>query len=141
MSRVRTGTVRVDGLRDLNRALKALGPEFQKELKEANIDVATFVANDARSAAYAQGGVAAKAAPSIKPTRTTGSAGVAIGGGAYPFAGGAEFGSIKYKQFQPWRGNDSGAGYFLYPSIRANSDRIVTEYTKALDDIMRRYNL
>lgn len=141
MSKVRTGQVRVDGLRDLNRALKALGPEFQAELKAANIDVAELVADDARAAAYSQGGVAAKTAPSLKATRTSGSAGVGLGGSAYPFAGGAEFGSIKHKQFKPWRGNDSGAGYFLYPSIRDNSERIVSEYMGALNEILRKYNL
>lgn len=139
MARIRTGDVKVDGLRELNAALKAIGPDARKELKAASKKVADFVANDARSAAYSIGGVAAHVAPSIKPVASiAGSAGVSIGGAAFPMAGGAEFGSLKYRQFQPWRGSGSDAGYFLYPAIRQDVDRIVTEYTSAIDDIIKR---
>jgi hypothetical protein len=136
--KIRSGTVKVDGLAELSRALKAIGPDAQKELREASKRVATFVANDARSAAYSIGGVAAHVAPSIKPVGGVVGAGVAFGGAAYPMAGGAEFGAYKYKQFKPWRGNDSGAGYFVYPAIRQDADRIETEFTAAVDDIIKR---
>ena len=118
--RIRTGFIQVDGLRELDAALKSLGPELRKELRTTNKAVATLVANDARSAAYSIGGVAAHVAPSIKASAGTQSAGVALGGPAYPMAGGAEFGAgqdrmrdrrtgqyIGFRQFQPWRGNSS----------------------------------
>lgn len=136
--KIRSGTVQVEGLRELSRALKAIGPDAQKELKDASKRVAAFVADDARAAAYSIGGVAAHVAPSIKPTGGVAGAGVAMGGASYPMAGGAEFGSYKYKQFKPWRGNSTGAGYFLYPTIRENADRIQTEFTDAVDDIIKR---
>jgi hypothetical protein len=137
-SKIRSGTVKVDGLRELNRALKAIGPEAQKELKEASKTVATFVAADARSSAFSQGGVLGHIAPSIKPVGGVSGAGVAFGGAAYPMAGGAEFGSIRYKQFKPWRGNNSDAGYAIYPAIRQDADRIVTEFTDAVDRIIKK---
>lgn len=137
--KIRSGTVQVDGLRELNAALKAIGPDARKELKEASARVAGFVAADARAAAYTVGGVAAHVAPSIRPVASiAGASGVALGGAAYPMAGGAEFGGIKYKQFKPWRGNSSDAGYFLYPAIRQDADRIETEFTEAVDDIIKR---
>lgn len=136
--KIRTGTVQVTGLPELSRALKAIGPDAQKELRDASKRVATFVANDARSAAQSIGGVAAHVAPSIKPVGGVSGAGVAMGGAAYPMAGGAEFGSLRFKQFKPWRGNGSDAGYFLYPSIRRDADRIQTEFTDAVDDIIKR---
>lgn len=136
--KIRSGTVKVAGLPELSRALKAIGPEAQKELKEASRRVATFVANDARSAAHSLGGVAAHVAPSIKPVGGVSGAGVAGGGAAYPMFGGAEFGSMRFKQFQPWRGNSSDAGYFMYPAIRQDADRIETEFTAAVDDIIKR---
>jgi hypothetical protein len=136
--KIRSGTVKVDGLAELNRALKALGPEAQKELKAASRRVADFVAKDAASAARTIGGVAAHVAPSIKPVGGVSGAGVAFGGSAYPMAGGAEFGSIRFKQFKPWRGNSSDAGYFIYPAIRQDADRIETEFTGAVDDIIKR---
>ena len=119
--KIRSGTVKVDGLRELNAALKAIGGEAQKELREASKRVAGFVADDARSAAYTIGGVAAHVAPSIKPV-----------------FGGAEFGSMRFKQFKPWRGNGSDAGYFMYPAIRQDADRIETEFTDAVDHIIKR---
>lgn len=141
MARIRSGDIRVTGLSELNRRLRALGPDVQKELKETNRSVAEFVADDARGAARSIGGVAAKVAPSIKAKGGNTSAGVSFGGAAYPMAGGAEFGSIKYKQFKPWRGNGSDAGYFVYPAIRQDAERITTEYTHALDRLMRRHGL
>jgi len=137
-SRISTGTVKIDGLRELNKALREIGPEAEKELRAASKSVAELVANDARAAAHTIGGVAAHVAPSIRAVAGVKSAGVGIGGARYPMAGGAEFGSYRYKQFKPWRGNSSDAGYFLYPSIRRDADRIVTEYTAALDGVIRR---
>ncbi len=134
--KIRSGTVKVQGLRELNKALKALGPEAQKELREASKSVASFVASDAKSAAYALGGVAGHVAPSIGAVGGVSGAGVAFGGAAYPMAGGAEFGSYRYKQFKTWRGNGPDAGYFVYPSIRQDADRIVTEFTDAVDRII-----
>lgn len=134
--------VRVEGLNELNRALRQMGgPELQKELKEAGKTVAEKVASDARTNAMSLGGVAAKVAPSIKASARNTGAGVRFGGAKYPFAGGAEFGSLQFKQFKPWRGNTSDAGYFLYPSIRSNSDTIADEYLSAVEDLARRNGL
>lgn len=133
--------MQVEGLNELNRALKALGPELQKELKQTNLDVAQLVADDARGIAHSLGGVAAHVAPSIQAKGYTTSAGVGFGGPGYPMAGGAEFGSIRFKQFKPWRGNGADAGYFVYPAIRQDADRITTEYTEAIDDLMRKVGL
>lgn len=153
-TRVRSGLVQVDGLTQLNRALKAMGPETQKKLKLANRTVADFVAGDARSAAASLGGVAAYVAPSIKPVGGVSSAGVAFGGAAYPMAAGAEFGAgrntrrdrktgtyLGFNQFDEWTGNGSDAGYFIYPTIRQDADRIETEYTTALDRLLKEVGL
>lgn len=138
--RQRTGAVKVEGLRELNRALRELGPDARAGLKDASRRVSELVAGDARSAAYSLGGVAAHVAPSIKSRAAmNGGASVAIGGARYPMAGGAEFGSRRFKQFKPWRGNGMEAGYFLYPTIRRDSDRIATEYTSALDGIIEEF--
>lgn len=141
MARIRSGEVKVDGLRELNNALRAVGKEAQGELRDAGKKIAEAVADDARSNAYSLGGVAAKVAPSIRASAGVRSAGVGFGGAAFPFAGGAEFGSLRYKQFKPWRGNTSDAGYFVYPSIRSNSERIAEDYAGAVDDLMRRHDL
>lgn len=134
--KIRSGDVKVQGLPELSRALKALGPDAQRELKEASRGVAAFVALDAAAAARSLGGVAAHVAPSISATGGVSGAGVSFGGSSYPMAGGAEFGAIRYKQFQPWRGSSSDAGYFVYPTIRRDLDRVVTEFTDAVNKII-----
>lgn len=152
--RVRTGLIQVDGLAELRRTLKDFNPEMQKELRKANRSVATLVAKDARAAAVALGGVAAHVAPSVKASAGIASAGVALGGIGFEMAAGAEFGAgqdklrnrrtgqyVGYRQFEPWRGNSSDAGYFLYPAIRRDADRVVTEYTAAVEAIIERLGL
>lgn len=147
MARVNASSqgVRVQGLNELNRALRELGGrELQKELKETGLGVAREVADDARAGAFALGSVAAKAAPSVNAAARFTGAGVSIGGAAYPFAGGAEFGGGRRpttQQFEPWRGNGSNAGYFVYPAIRENADTIAEGYLGAVEDVARKHGL
>lgn len=136
--KVKTGTIRVEGLSQLNKQLKALGPEMQRELVESSRNVARFVTEDARSAAGSLGGVAAHVAPSLSAVGGARSAGVAFGGARFPMAGGAEFGSVRFKQFKMWRGNGSDAGYFVYPTIRRDADRIETEYNQSIEALLKK---
>ena len=143
MARIKSGAgVRVEGLAELNRGLKALGGrEFQAELREAGREVATEVAKDAQGKAYSLGGVAAHVAPSISASAGFTSAGVSFGGAAHPAAMGAEFGGQgrpTTMQFQPHRGT---TGYFVYPSIRDNGEFIERTYMDAVDTILRRHDL
>lgn len=144
MSRVNTGAVNVEGLRELSRALKDLGPEFPREMRITNKEVASSVADDARSRAFSLGGVAAKTAPTLKASAGATSAGVAVGGPSAPWGPGAEFGGgarPTTQQFKPWRGNGPDAGYFLYPTIRDNAEQIEAQYREALDDLIARVGL
>lgn len=143
-SRVRSGIVDVEGLRELNRALKELGPQFPKEMRAVNKKAAEEVSGEARAAALAQGGVAAKSASSIKVSAGAMSAGLAVGGSTAPWAVGAEFGGggrPTTQQFKPWRGNGSNAGYFVYPTIRENADEIESTYREGLDELLERVGL
>lgn len=129
----RTQPIKVEGLAELQRELRRIGPESARELRLANKAAAEIVAGEARSRALVVGGVAAKSAPSIRPLGQGRAAAVKLGGARYPFALGAEFGSIQYRQFAPWTGSNSGSGYFLYPAIRAKQDDVVDVY----DDMLR----
>jgi hypothetical protein len=137
-------TIRVEGLAELRADLKSLDSKLPRELTKVGREVAKFVTADAKSAALTLGGVAAHVAPSLKPTATATSAGVKLDTAAFPEAAGAEFGGQRRDttmQFQPWRGSDSNAGYFLYPQIRANSERIVDEFTAGVDRVMTKAGL
>ena len=133
--------VNVEGLAELRRALKAVSADAPKELSAAGKEVASFVAEDARGAASALGGVAAHVAPSIRAAASGGGGAISLGGTAYPMAAGAEFGGRgrpTTQQFEPHLGR---TGYFVYPTIRRDADRIESEFADKLDDLMRKYDL
>lgn len=121
---MRGQSTRVIGLKAFVAELKAVSPEFARELSAVNREIARLVRDEATSAASGQGGVAGHVAPSIRASGTQRSASVTLGGDDYPMAMGAEFGSIRFHQFKAWRGNDTGAGYFVYPTIREHADDI-----------------
>lgn len=136
--RIKSGAIQVDGLTELNKALRELEPSFRKELKGLNLRVAKLVTEQAMAAAYSIGGVAAHVAPSLKAKGMQQSAGVQLGD---PAAAGAEFGSVRFKQFKPWKGNTSTAGYFLYPTIRGEASNIEGIYAKGVDVITKKAGL
>lgn len=140
MARIRGGGVGVEGLNALNRDLKAISRDAQAELKKANVDIAEKEGKRAQAAAYSLGGVAAHVAPSIKGGGGNAWAGIKFGSGQ-PAAMGAEFGGRgrpTTQQFQPWRGQE---GYFVFPTIRRDSDQITEDWTDAIADLMRRHGL
>lgn len=143
------------GVEGLNRALRKLPKDATVELRDASQDVAVKVAEDARRRAEMEPGPAQFVAPTIRARRDRVPK-IAMGGTSkLPPAGsdwthsregdrqtvgdvmwGAEFGAIQHEQFQAWRGNDEGAGYFLFPAIRQDSDWIDERYGEALDKAM-----
>lgn len=145
MARQKVGTddggIRIEGLNEVVARLKALDVGAEVGIRLANKEAATSVAQGAASAASALGGVAAHSAPAIKASAGIKSAGVALGSDAYPMALGAEFGGGRRpttQQFEPWRGHE---GYFLYPTIRRDSERINETYRDALDRVIREAGL
>lgn len=144
MARIGAGEgIRVEGLAELDRSLREFGSEFKGEMRKTNKAVAEFVTKDARAAAAGLGSTAAHVAPSLKASAGAQFAGVALGGGAYPMAAGAEFGGRgrpTTQQFQPHLGN---TGYFLYPTIRRDlaNNKIEAEYKRGIDKLIRKAGL
>lgn len=133
--------VSVEGLADLRKALKAVSDQAPKELNAASKEVASFVAADARGAAEGLGGVAAHVAPSIGAVGNARGGAVSLGGAAYPMAEGAEFGGQGRPTTQQFRPHLGRTGYFVYPTIRRDGDRIESTFSELLDDLMRKYDL
>lgn len=142
----RSQAVKVEGLKDFQRELRSIDTKLPRELTKANKNAAELVASRARHKAASQGGVASKTAPSIKAAAEQRRSKVNIGGLAFPFALGAEFGSKQYLQFKHWRGNrhdegmepGSGVGWFLYPTIRETRDEYIEIYTRSINEVMRK---
>jgi hypothetical protein len=139
----------------LARALRQLPAEATQQLRRASLDIAGDVAGDARTQATRVGGVARYVAPTIQGTRDRVPA-IRMGSttqlpstrrnrsGSRQTVGdvmwGAEYGGgrrVTTRQFKPYRGSDTGAGYFLWPTIRADHDQIDTRYSRALLDALR----
>jgi len=130
----------------LNKALTKLPKEAASELRGASKDIASHVADKAAGRARGMGGPAALVAPSIRATRDRVPV-VKMGGSARLRPGsatqtvgnliwGAEFGGQarpRTMQFLPHKGT---VGYFLWPTVRDDSDYIQERYSSALLDAL-----
>lgn len=125
-------TIRVNGLRDLQRELKRL--DLTDDLKDAHYRVAGIVVDEAEKRARALGRMQAKAAESLRAGKAQRKATVSIGGARYPFALGAEFGAKKYPQFLPHLGR---TGYWTYPAIRAKRDEVIDAYGDEIERLTK----
>jgi hypothetical protein len=135
-------TVRVAGLDAFRRELRKLeadaGPDGLAMLKEANHKVASMVVGKAQSRASSLGAMQAKAASSLRAGRQQARAVVSGGGARTPFFWGAEFGALQYKQFLTWKKPGNGnTGYFLFPTMKAETQNIIELYAKELDKIAK----
>jgi hypothetical protein len=147
MPTIKGAGVRVEGLDAFRRELRKLGDKgLVDDLKDANFEVASRVVLWAQARTSTR--MEQAAAKTLRPSRNQRAAQVTLGGPKAPFAAGAEFGAIRniprrtlrgevrgWNQFREWRGNGRGAGYFLYPAIRDNTDEIVDTYGDAIEKI------
>lgn len=146
-----TTQVRIEGLKEFRKDLKALGPEWARELRDLNYETAQKVVVKARANASTK--QERSVAATLKASKLVSGAQASMGG--EPYTLGAEFGAVLnipragkgwkggtikgWNQFRPWRGNGMDAGYFLFPAIRAETDdAAMGRYMDRLEDIARR---
>jgi len=139
--------IQIDGIKDVSAALKRMqDPEASKSWRVTNQKIAQLVVDEARAGASTRLEWRT-ARTALDPITTSTGAAVKLSASDFPGAFGAEFGADRnqrryvrgkqgqrkgWNQFKPWRGNDAGAGYFLWPAIRRNSDAIQSEYVQFL---------
>lgn len=130
-------SIRIPGLVQFAKDLRDIDPALQKELRKANLDAATAVKNAAVKRADAIGGVTALGAQSLRALGAQREGSIRLGGKtrAGRVALGAEYGSLRYHQFKPWRGNGADAGYFMWPSVRATADDVALQYGHAFETV------
>lgn len=146
-------------VKGLRKTLRMLPKAAQAELRDASVAIADDVSAEAAGRARSLVGVAGLVASSLKARRDRVPKIVMGGSKRLPADGrsrsgsrqtvgdviwGAEFGSDRFRQFRPWRGNKGNAGYFLWPTVRDQSDEIIDRYGEALMDAVdkaaRRYD-
>jgi hypothetical protein len=146
----------IRGLRDFRRELKAIGPEWPRELRKVNKEISTRAAGWARARATAHGGAQAKFADRIRgyANQRAARVGIATGNtGAGPTFWGAKrhtgwYDRARYNdsppQHPPWVGNSWDAAvhgqgpYALNPALADHVDDIVDEYGDMLDELAHR---
>ena len=63
------------------------------------------------------------------------------GGTTQMLWGGLEFGSNRLKQFPKWSGSEGrgSKGYFIYPTLRANQPRFISEWEQSFEKIIKEW--
>lgn len=148
MPRIHT-SLEINGLKDLQRELRAVNDKLPKELGNVNHEVAQYVIS--RSKGRASTPLENRAADTLSAARNQRVSMVRLGGSRNPEALGAEFGAGHnvlrntsrgsmqgWNQFRPWRGSGGGAGYFLFPTIREDTPQIIEMYLDLIDRLTQR---
>lgn len=129
--------VRVTGLKELRRELKALEGAWPRELQKVNKAIAELVAEGTRDKLSYMPGSAPKVVPTVKALAQQMRAVVKVGGGSTIggiVAMGNIWGAKRYPQFPAHiRG-----GYALYPTITENHEEITVRYLEMIDDLLKR---
>lgn len=134
-----TEPARIEGLRETRSALRSLDRTLPRRLRPKFNEAAQLIVD--RGRANASTPQQRRAAESLRTKSTQSSIAVALGMQRYPFALGAEFGSIRYPQFPAWRGSDAGAGYFMWPAIRSERPRVISLALEGVDQLTREVGL
>jgi hypothetical protein len=143
--------IQFDGFDEARRRLKQIGDvERTREYKLASAEIVSEVVIPAAQA-NASTRMERRAAQTLVAVKSDSGGAVRLGG-KFPGALGAEFGADRnqrrlgrphgtvapvtgWNQFKPWRGSDSGAGYFLWPAIREQEGEIINRYSKLFDEL------
>lgn len=142
--------VQIVGLKQFQADLRQLDKSLPAELRKLNLAVAQMVVEHAQARAASLGAMQAKAATVLKAQAQQRNAAVSLTPtSSVPFALGAEFGAgrdsprqrssgtyVGYRQFEHWGGNGGDAGYFMYPTIRADDEHIVDAYVQRLNVLL-----
>jgi hypothetical protein len=131
--------IEVRGIREFQKAIKQVDAELPKKLKEGFKNIATTVADEAKTKVPRKSG---KAAGSIRPRSSQKGAGIAFGGSAAPYYPWLDFGGSTGRGHQP-KQSGSGAikrpfmkeGRFIYPTIRAKNAYITDTVDEVIKDL------
>lgn len=133
--------IKVDGLPELQRALKDLDPALAKALKVELKDVAESVMHDAQNDMPVKSG---RALESMKAGADIAGPYVAGGKKSVPYYGWLDFGSRtpikgRPRSVGPWKGTGAGPkkGRFIFPAIDRNRDVIERKSTDAFEKAKR----
>ena len=138
-----TVTIRISGAHQTLRAFKQMPEDATTELRAASLKIADLLAAQLKVAALVSSGQTALIAPTVRAkkdrvpvvqaggTRRVGSNKVP----AFKVLFGGEFGSHKLKQFRAF----NAEGYWFFSTVKADEDRVRSEWLAAVDTINRKW--
>ena len=139
-------------LRGITRAFKAMDEGAVTQAKAVSNGLATYVQSKIISSAgnrpnkaasrIAQGSRVSKSSKIGELSFGFVSQKFSGGGTTQQLWGGYEFGSTKFKQFPIWSGrgtNGGSAGYFIYPTLRAEQPHIIAQWETAFTKILKEW--
>ena len=138
--------VKVEGVNETLRAFNRLPKEANKALRERTKELASVLADKARSAGSGSDRQSAAVAQNVKakkdriPKLSAGGAKRITSSRtpAHLIFFGAEFGAgSRLRQFRPHLGRE---GYWLYPTIRANTEETAKVWQDVLDDVAKEWS-
>jgi len=131
----------VDGLKQLLRDVRKVERDLPKAMRRRLVPVSQMVLRGSQQRAQSLGGIHAHAARrGLRAGATQNTAWVKLLATREPTILGAEFGGGRRRttrQFPQWRGSGRDAGYFVYPTIRVESDDVIRELEDAARDLIR----
>jgi hypothetical protein len=128
--------IRIDGLKELQRALKTVSKDAPKALRLAGNDAANLVVNDARPRVPigpAQGG---HAVSSIKAASTRTQTRVQEGGNRFPYMPWLDFGGMGGRDKKNWRPFVK-KGTFIWASFVDNRQQVQDKLEESLTQVIR----
>jgi len=143
--RFRSATIQVEGLRESMAVLRAADKTLPRAAAKA---IKTVVQRRTLPAAHRnmQAQPIPKRRGMITAFATQREAGLTMRAGSgsrYPWAHGGEYGSLTYRQFRPWLGNQhtsggaSVVGYMVGAAIEDTKENVVRELVNEITDALR----
>jgi hypothetical protein len=138
-------------LRSVLSAFKAMDEEAVKEAKSVSNGLATYLQSKIIGAAASRPNQAAsRIAQGSRVSKSSKIGELSFGFVSQKFSGGGttqqlwggyEFGSNKFKQFPVWSGRESrgSRGWFIYPTLRAEQPRLISQWVAAFDRILKEW--
>jgi len=121
------GQVKIEGLREVNKALRDLGDDTKNAMKETHLEAARMVLPEAvRIAPFRTGNLARSLTATA--TRTGGR----ITAKATPYAGPIHFG---------WPARRIKPQPFVYEALDPRRDEVVDVYVKRLNELIEKYGI
>jgi hypothetical protein len=139
-------------LRGIIKAFKAMDDRAVAEAKGVSNGLATYLQSKIKSAAGNRPNKAAsRVADGSRVSKSSKIGEISFGFVSQKFSGGGttqqlwggyEFGSTKFKQFPIWSGRGprgGSAGYFIYPTLRAEQPHIINQWENAFTKILKEW--